>query len=131
RDDGVSILYISHKLDEIQALCDRATVLRAGRVAGVANPREESAQSLAELMIGGELPTCSLVPRAPLEVRLELRGLDLPSFDPFGTHLAGISLAVRAGEIVGLAGVSGNGQQELLKAISGEQAAPAPDSVRI
>ncbi|KSW21439.1 ABC transporter (plasmid) [Pseudomonas sp. ADP] len=131
RDDGVSILYISHKLDEIQALCDRATVLRAGRVAGVANPREETAHSLAELMIGGELPGCSLSPREPGEVRLELRGLDLPSPDPFGTHLSSIGLTVRAGEIVGLAGVSGNGQQELLKAISGEQAAPRPDCVRI
>jgi ABC-type uncharacterized transport system ATPase subunit len=131
RDDGVSILYISHKLDEIQALCDRATVLRAGRVAGVANPREETAHSLAELMIGGALPTCNLAPRAPGDVCLELRGLDLPSLDPFGTHLSDISLQLRAGEIVGLAGVSGNGQQELLKAISGEQAAPRADSMRL
>jgi simple sugar transport system ATP-binding protein len=131
RDDGVSILYISHKLDEIQSLCDRATVLRAGRVAGVADPREETAQSLAELMIGGELPTCRLVPREPGEVRLALRDLDMPSDDPFGTHLAGITLELRAGEIVGLAGVSGNGQQELLKAISGELPAPGADSIRI
>lgn len=131
RDEGVSILYISHKLDEIRALCDRATVLRAGRVSGVANPREETVQSLAELMIGGELPTCKLVPREPGEVRLVLDQLDMPSSDPFGTHLAGISLELRAGEIVGLAGVSGNGQQELLKAISGELAAPRPQSIRI
>jgi simple sugar transport system ATP-binding protein len=131
RDEGVSILYISHKLDEIQALCDRATVLRAGRVAGTAVPREETAHSLAELMIGGDLPTCTLAPRAPGEVALALAALDLPSADPFGTTLRGISLDVRAGEIVGLAGVSGNGQQELLKAISGERPAPDAASIRL
>jgi simple sugar transport system ATP-binding protein len=131
RDDGVSILYISHKLDEIQALCDRATVLRAGRVAGTANPREETAHSLAELMIGGDLPTCTLAPRAPGEVLMSLDGLDLPSDDPFGTALRGISLQLRAGEIVGLAGVSGNGQQELLKAVSGERLALVPSSIRL
>ncbi|WP_296948339.1 ABC transporter ATP-binding protein [uncultured Massilia sp.] len=129
--EGVSILYISHKLDEIQALCDKATVLRAGRVAGTANPREETAQSLAELMIGGDLPTCSLAPRAPGEVRLALDRLDLASADPFGTSLHDIGLELRAGEIVGLAGISGNGQQELLKAISGEAAAPRPGAVRL
>jgi len=129
--EGVSILYISHKLDEIQALCDKATVLRAGRVSGTAVPREETAHSLAELMIGGDLPTCSLAPRAPGEVCLQLDQLDLASSDPFGTHLQGISLALRAGEITGLAGISGNGQQELLKALSGEQLAPRPDSIRI
>jgi len=128
---GMSILYISHKLDEIQALCDRATVLRAGRVSGTAVPREETAHSLAELMIGGDLPTCSLAPRAPGEVRLALDRLSAASDDPFGTHLRDISLELRAGEIVGLAGVSGNGQQELLKAISGELPATHGASVRL
>jgi ABC-type uncharacterized transport system ATPase subunit len=129
--EGVSILYISHKLDEIQSLCDKATVLRAGRVSGTAVPKQETAHSLAELMIGGDLPTCSLVPRAPGEVRLAIDRLDLPSSDPFGTRLQGIDLEVRAGEIVGLAGISGNGQQELLRAISGELAAPTAGSIRI
>ena len=129
--EGVSILYISHKLDEIQSLCDKATVLRAGRVSGTAVPKQETAHSLAELMIGGDLPTCSLVPRAPGEVRLAIDRLDLASSDPFGTHLQGIALEVRAGEIVGLAGISGNGQQELLRAISGELAAPRAGSIRI
>jgi simple sugar transport system ATP-binding protein len=131
RDDGVSILYISHKLDEIQALCDKATVLRAGRVAGTARPREETAHSLAALMIGGDLPTCTLTPRTPGEVRLSIEGLGLASSDPFGTHLRDIRLALHAGEIVGLAGISGNGQQELLKAISGELPVRAPGAVRI
>jgi len=129
--EGVSILYISHKLDEIQSLCDKATVLRAGRVSGTAVPKQETAQSLAELMIGGDLPTCSLAPRAPGEVRLAIDRLDLASSDPFGTQLHDISLDVRAGEIVGLAGISGNGQQELLKAISGELIAPRAGSIRL
>ncbi|NRR33186.1 ABC transporter ATP-binding protein [Oxalobacteraceae bacterium] len=118
--EGVSILYISHKLDEIQALCDKATVLRGGRVSGTAVPREETARSLAELMIGRELPSCHLTPRAPGAVRLALEHLSVSSFDPFGTHLKDLNLELRGGEIVGIAGISGNGQQELLKAISGE-----------
>lgn len=117
---GCSILYISHKLDEIQTLCDTATVLRAGRVAGTAVPRQESARSLAELMTGKELPTCRLLPRVPGENRLVLQHLTHETPDPFGTRLNDINLTVRSGEIVGIAGISGNGQQELLKALSGE-----------
>ncbi|HWW68801.1 MAG TPA: ABC transporter ATP-binding protein [Duganella sp.] len=119
--EGVSILYISHKLDEIQSLCDKATVLRGGRVSGTANPKQESARSLAELMIGRELPVCVNTPRAPGEVLLGVEGLTVDSDDPFGTRLKDIDLEVRGGEIVGIAGISGNGQQELLKAISGER----------
>jgi simple sugar transport system ATP-binding protein len=118
--EGVSILYISHKLDEIQSLCDRATVLRAGRVSGTANPRTETATSLAELMIGRELPTCRLTAREPGAVRMQIERLSVLSDDPFGTHLSNVNLELRSGEIVGIAGISGNGQQELLKAISGE-----------
>ena len=128
--EQVSILYISHKLDEVRSLCDSATVLRGGRVSGNAVPREESNESLARMMVGGELRECQLTPQATGEVQLELRGLTLPSIDPFGTHLSDISLGVRAGEIVGIAGVSGNGQRELLAAISGETRA-ATDSIRL
>ncbi|MTV38928.1 ABC transporter ATP-binding protein [Duganella radicis] len=119
--EGVSILYISHKLDEIQSLCDKATVLRGGRVSGTALPKQESAKSLAELMIGRELPVCVHQPREPGEVLLSLDGLCVKSDDPFGTRLKEVSLSLRSGEIVGIAGISGNGQQELLKAISGER----------
>jgi simple sugar transport system ATP-binding protein len=129
--EGCSILYISHKLDEIQSLCDTATVLRAGRVAGVATPREETAHSLAELMIGKTLPTCSLRPRVAGEVLLAIKGLCLPTDDPFGTELLDIGLEVRSGEIVGIAGISGNGQQELLKALSGETRIAAAGAVQI
>ena len=118
--EGCSILYISHKLDEIQTLCDKATVLRGGKLSGTANPKQETARSLAEMMIGKELPSCQLSSREPGEVRLAIRQLNLPTADPFGTTLQDINLEIRSGEIVGIAGISGNGQQELLKALSGE-----------
>ncbi|WP_428825308.1 ABC transporter ATP-binding protein [Azonexus sp. IMCC34842] len=119
--EGVSILYISHKLHEIKSLCDRATIMRGGKVTGTAIPRDETPASLARLMIGRELPVCA----APLYTGvhkpvLEVDRLSLVSDDPFGTTLENISLTVHAGEILGIAGISGNGQAELLAALSGE-----------
>src|SRR6266851_397301 len=119
--EGCSILYISHKLDEIRALCDTATVLRGGRVSGTAIPRNETNESLARMMIGGELAECHLTPREAKEVRLDVDHLTLATPDPFGTSLKDISLTVRSGEILGIAGVSGNGQKELMTALSGER----------
>lgn len=124
--DGCSILYISHKLDEIRALCHHCTVLRGGRVTGEVDPGQESNASLSRLMIGAEPPALKHAPRAPGPVVLRVRGLSLPAADPFGVSLDGIALEVHAGEILGVAGVSGNGQQELLAALSGEDVrAPA------
>jgi len=125
--EGVSILYISHKLDEIRALCDTATVLRGGRVSGTATPRHESNDSLAQLMIGSELSPCTLTPREPGAIVLELTQLRLATPDPFGIALEDINLRVRSGEIVGIAGVSGNGQKELMAALSGETRMPFDD----
>jgi general nucleoside transport system ATP-binding protein len=119
-DEGMSILYISHKLEEIRTLCDSATVLRGGRVSGTARPREESNASLARLMVGNDLDEPPLTAREAGEVRLELEDYSMTPRDPFGTSLRHIDLAVHAGEIVGIAGVSGNGQKELLAALSGE-----------
>jgi simple sugar transport system ATP-binding protein len=118
--EGVSILYISHKLDEIRELCDVATVMRNGRVSGTAIPSQESNASLARMMVGSEVKQCTLTAQVTGQVALELRDLSQATEDPFGTALAGINLQVRAGEIVGIAGISGNGQKELLAAISGE-----------
>lgn len=119
--EGCSILYISHKLDEIQELCDVATVLRDGKVTGDCIPAEETPQSMASLMIGKELPVPEhSAPGALGETRLQINRLSKISSDPFGTDLKDIVLEVRAGEILGIAGVSGNGQQELLYALSGE-----------
>jgi len=129
--EGLSILYISHKLDEIRELCDTATVLRNGKVSGSAIPRDESNASLARMMVGSELKQCRLEPHPTGEVQLELIGLSLQSEDPFGTALQRINLSVRSGEIVGIAGVSGNGQKELQAAISGETTIAAHDAVRI
>jgi simple sugar transport system ATP-binding protein len=117
---GVSILYISHKLHEIRALCSACTVLRGGKLTGVCDPREESNASLSRLMIGAEPPALQHVAREPGAVVLSVKGLSLSRQDPFGVDLDGISLQVRAGEVVGLAGVSGNGQKELMWALSGE-----------
>ena len=120
--EGCSLVYISHKLDEIRTLCTRATVLRDGRVTGVCDPRQETPESLARLMIGGDLPhPHHRAATTSGDGSLRVRDLSLPADDRFGTDLVGIELAVRGGEILGIAGVSGNGQQELLAALSGER----------
>ena len=121
-EDGCSVLYISHKLEELRALCHKATVMRDGRVAGIADPARESAAGLARLMIGRDLPVCAhSAPAATAEARLEVEHLSQPADDPFGTDLDDVSLQVRGGEIVGIAGIAGNGQQELLSLLSGER----------
>ena len=130
-EQGCSLLYISHKLHEIRALCTACTVLRGGRVTGVCDPREESNASLSRLMIGAEPATLAPTPRSPGDPVLQVQGLSLPKEDPFGVDLQGIDLQVRAGEVVGLAGVSGNGQRELLWALSGEDRRAAPESIRV
>jgi len=129
--EGMSILYISHKLDEIRSLCDNATVLRAGRVSGTARPRDESNASLARLMVGTDLAEPLLQPQHAGEVRLEMHGFSMPARDPFGTALRDVALEVRSGEIVGIAGVSGNGQKELLAVLSGETLGEHQGSIKL
>jgi simple sugar transport system ATP-binding protein len=128
---GCSILYISHKLDEIRALCHSCTVLRAGRVTGVVDPRTVTSAELSRLMIGAEPPRLQHreVERGP--VAFAARGLTLERRDQFGVTLEGVDLEVHAGEVVGIAGVSGNGQQELLAALSGEDRRAPPGSIRL
>ena len=128
---GCSILYISHKLDEVRALCERCTVLRGGRVTGVVDPRAETNQSLAERMLGSVPLPAQPPPRSgdaladdAGEAALEVRGLSLRA--PSGVALEAIDLTLRAGEILGVAGISGSGQSELLDVLSGEEtSAPA------
>jgi ABC-type uncharacterized transport system ATPase subunit len=129
--EGCSILYISHKLDEIQALCDTATVMRGGRVTGHVKPREETQASLAQLMVGHSLPDYNRRAHTPGDVLLDVKHLSAASDDPFGTSLDKVSFSVHAGEIFGIAGVSGNGQAELLAALSGEQRGARADAITI
>jgi simple sugar transport system ATP-binding protein len=119
--EGCAILYISHKLDEIRALCDACTVLRGGKVTGECIPSAETNASLGRMMIGFEPAPLARNAVATGESRLQLHHFSQKTDDPFGVDLKGIQLDVRAGEIVGIAGVSGNGQKELLAAISTRQ----------
>ena len=128
---GCSLLYISHKLHEIRELCSACTVLRGGEVTGVCDPREESNASLSRMMIGAEPPALKHQERAPGPVLFEARHLSLSKEDQFGVNLSDIHLQVRAGEVVGIAGVSGNGQRELLYALSGEDTRAAPEAVQL
>jgi general nucleoside transport system ATP-binding protein len=132
RDGGVSILFISHKLEEIRAICDRATILRGGRVTGHVDPRKHDAHDLARMMIGRDMP--EPMPALPIsggEKRLEIIGLDYRPDDPFAVPLSTLSLTVRSGEILGIAGISGNGQSELASLISGEAVLPGEQRERI
>ena len=129
--EGCSILYISHKLHEIRALCTACTVLRGGKVSGVCDPRQESNASLSRLMIGAEPPALEHREVKSGEMVLEVRDLTLASTEQFGVDLQQLALNVRAGEVVGIAGVSGNGQKELLMALSGEDTRAAAGAIKV
>ena len=120
RADGTSILYISHKLEEIRTLGDSATILRLGRNVGTCVPAETTARQMAELMVGSALHTPLRAERAFGEVALDISGLSAPAPSAFGTALKNIHLSVRRGEVLGVGGVAGNGQDELLAVLSGE-----------
>ena len=123
--EGTSILYISHKLEEIRSLCDNATVLRLGQVVGECDPRTTSARDMAELMVGVALHVPEKSDKPLGDVALKLAGLSAKAPHQFGTTLRDISLEVRKGEVLGIGGVAGNGQDELVAALSGEIKTPA------
>jgi general nucleoside transport system ATP-binding protein len=130
--EGTSILYISHKLEEIRSLCETATILRLGKVVATCDPRERSAREMAEMMVGTTFAAPSRAARgtggaAPL---LEVAGLTLAPANPFGTTLKDVGFSVAPGEVLGIGGVAGNGQDELLAALSGE-IRTAPGAVRL
>nr|WP_216601205.1 ABC transporter ATP-binding protein [Ruegeria sp. HKCCD6604] len=120
RSEGTSILYISHKLEEIRTLCDHATILRLGKNVGECVPSETSARDMAELMVGTALQTPERSGREFGAVTLDVSGLSVPSPSEFGTALRNVHLTVRKGEVLGIGGVAGNGQDELLGVLSGE-----------
>lgn len=118
-EDGHALIFISHKLHEVMSFTDRVTALRDGRNVGAVSTGQTSKQALAEMMVGREL---NLNPERPAvevgPVRLKIKNIHAQS-DRKTPALRGVSLEIRAGEIVGLAGVSGNGQLELAEVITG------------
>ena len=118
-DQGKSVVLITHKLREVLAIADDVTVLRQGRVVGTANPGVSTEASLASLMVGRDVVfEVDKGPAQPGEVVLELSGLRVAD-DRGVVAVDGIDLQVRAGEILGIAGVEGNGQRELVEAVTG------------
>ncbi|TQS71670.1 ABC transporter ATP-binding protein [Rhodobacteraceae bacterium] len=119
--EGTAILYISHKLEEIRSICKRATILRGGKIVGSCRPRDKSARELAEMMVGAELKLTDRAERRLGDVVLSVTGLDLAPLSQFGPSLKDVSLNLHKGEVLGIGGVAGNGQEELLATLSGER----------
>ncbi|MEH6650421.1 MAG: ABC transporter ATP-binding protein [Motiliproteus sp.] len=129
--EGCSILYISHKLDEVRKLCDAATILRAGQNVGDCIPAQETAASMAALMVGSEVEGASVAAHTEHgDVWLRVKGLSRKAESQFAITLNDINLDICCGEILGIAGVAGNGQAELLEVLSGE-CKTAPKTVEI
>src|SRR5271168_4837134 len=130
--EGRAILYISHKLDEVKRLCDTATILRGGKKISTCNPKAETSASLARMMVGTEIKEVKAAAARKITVpRLAVNSLCLEPDDPHGVRLQDISLELRGGEIFGIAGVAGNGQDEFFSALSGERFSMDPGTVVI
>src|SRR6201992_454945 len=132
KSEGRAILYISHKLDEVKRLCDTATILRGGKKVSPCNPKAETAASLARMMVGTEIKEVKAAAARKITVpRLVVNDLSLEPDDPHGVRLQHISLQLKGGEILGIAGVAGNGQDEFFAALSGERRSQDPGTVVI
>lgn len=122
-DEGCAVLYISHRLDEVRRICHHATILRHGRFVRECDPANETPASIARMMVGADVShvtsSGNLTSGGP--VRLAVRDLSTHPLTPFSVPLSKVNLEVRAGEVVAIAGVAGNGQGELFDAISGER----------
>jgi ABC-type uncharacterized transport system ATPase subunit len=130
--EGRAILYISHKLEEVKRLCDTATILRGGKKIATCNPKAETAASLARMMVGAEIKEVKAsAGRKTTVPRLAVIDLSLEPDDPHGVRLQHISLELKGGEILGIAGVAGNGQDEFFAALSGERQAQDPGTIVI
>jgi len=128
-EQGIGIIYISHRLEDVRRLCERAIILRGGKVVETCDPRKTSAERLGELMVGSitESP-----PRRPAYVggaQFTVQDLSLPARGGMALH--DISFAIRRGEILGIAGVAGEGQAELFAALSGEETVRKPDTITL
>ena len=118
--EGVSILYISHKLEEIRTLCSKATIMRNGKVVDTCDPRKLSASKIAESMVGASFSAPKKSKVKIGKALLEIKNVFLESKSTFGVPMKDINLKLHKGEIVGIGGVAGNGQDEFLGLISGE-----------
>ena len=130
KDAGNSVLFISHKLDEVLAIADDITVMRRGTTVGTADPSTATKHQLAEMMVGAELPSPETGESTVTDdVQLQLEGVTLA--DEFGRNLlSDISLTIRRGEVLGIAGVEGNGQTEIVETIMGMRI-PTSGTVRL
>src|SRR5947209_3824879 len=132
KSEGRAILYISHKLEEVKRICDTATILRGGKKIATCNPKQETAASLARMMVGSDIKEVKAGARRATTIpRLVVNDLCLDPDEPHGVRLAHISLELKGGEILGIAGVAGNGQDELFAALSGERLAQDPGTIVI
>ena len=120
KSKGETVIFISHKLDEVLSIADNITVMRAGRTVGTTTPDEVDTKKLAEMMIGSELPTPETRESTVTDrVLLDVAGLSLAARDGGRDVLTDVSFKVHAGEIVGVAGIEGNGQAQLVDALIG------------
>ena len=121
RSEGTSILYISHKLEEIRKLCDTATILRLGKKVDTCTPKNTSTKKLAEMMVGSSISTPEKLNKPAGRILLEVDNVCSLSGSQFGTSLTNVTFKLNQGEILGIGGVAGNGQDELFAVLSGEQ----------
>jgi len=119
-EDGCSILYISHKLEEVRQICHQATILRGGKLVQSCNPQEHSKSELAEMMIGKKLTQLARNNVVLGDEIFCINSLNQARQDMFGIDLTNVCLSIKRGSIVGIAGVAGNGQDELMKILIGE-----------
>ncbi len=130
-DNGCAVLYISHKLEEIQSLCHKATILRNGKFIAECDPTTVAPRKMAEMMIGTAL-TQAIANRKPLgEVVFHVNNLSRKGTDERSISLQDINFKVHAGEVFGIAGVAGNGQTELMELLSGEVLADTAEAIEV
>ncbi|MBL6622857.1 MAG: ABC transporter ATP-binding protein [Alphaproteobacteria bacterium] len=131
-DQGCAVLFISHKLDEIKQLTSRATILRGGKKVAELNTRDKTTRQLAELMVGSQITDIKRRKPPAKQIPLfEVAGLNRPALSPFEVALKDIHLTASKGEILGIAGIAGNGQGELMEALTGEWCQPADHRIQL
>ena len=120
-EEGILIIYITHKLKEVMQLCDEVAVMRKGKLVSVSEIKNENIESLANKMVGQNLKTIKKKKaKTSSDQLIKITNLNFTSEDPFETNLMDINFSVNRGECLGIAGISGNGQSELFQVLSGE-----------